>query len=391
MITPYLPYPLVSGGQIRTYNLLKNLKDKHQITLLSFIREDEEKKYLPELKKYASEIYTFKKLKPFSLTNILKAGFTSYPALMTMYLSGDIKKIIASILRKERFDLIHAETFYVMSNIPSSVKIPQILVEQTIEYKVYQSFVSSFNSFLLKKLLETDVKKIKKWEKFYWRKADKIIAMSEKDAQVVENEMNNTDVEVVPNGVDTESFFKIQKTSDREKTILFLGNFKWIQNKEAVFYLRDKVWPLIIEKCPQAKLWIVGKNPSREILEMACENIKVESVEDIKDAFSKADVLLAPMLSGGGTRYKVLEAMASSTPVVSTALGVEGLDVENGKHVYVGETPAELAELTVKILNNKEISEQVVQNAKDLIAKEYNWQKIAAKLDSIYESFNNYR
>lgn len=391
MITPYLPFPLVSGGQIRTYNLLKNLKDQHEITLISFIRDDNEKIHVPELKKFCRGIYTFKKLKPFSVTNILKSGFTSYPALMTMYLSNNVKRKIAEILRREKFDLIHAETFYVMSNIPSSVKIPQILVEQTIEYKVYQSFVSGIGFPPLKKLLSIDVVKIKKWETHYWQKADKVIAMSEKDAQVVEREIKNKDVEVVPNGVDTESFFKIQKMHKDQKKILFLGNFKWIQNKEAVVYLRDKIWPLILEKCPAACLWIVGKNPSKEILEMASENIKVESVDDIKDAFSRADVLLAPMLSGGGTRYKVLEAMASATPVVSTALGVEGLDVENNKHVYVGETPQELAELTVRILNDPGVADGVVGSAKDLIAREYNWQKIAAKLNSIYESFNHYR
>ena len=265
--------------------------------MISFIREDSENNYVQELKKFCREIYTFKKLKPFSATNILKSGFTSYPALMTMYLSNNVKKKIAEILRREKFDLIHAETFYVMSNIPE-IKIPRLLVEQTIEYKVYQSFVSSICFYPLKKLLEIDVKKIKKWEKHYWRVADKVVTMSEADCVIMHQEIPSLNIDVVPNGVDTESFFKIQKQSDNGKTILFLGNFKWIQNKEAVFYLRDKIWPLIIEKCPQAKLWIVGKNPSQEILGMASKNITVESVDDIRRAFAKSDVLLAPMLSG---------------------------------------------------------------------------------------------
>jgi polysaccharide biosynthesis protein PslH len=391
MITPYLPFPLVSGGQIRTYNLLKSLHEKHEITLMSFIRDENERKYLPELKKYAKNVYTFKKLKPFSPPNVLKAGLTSYPALMTMYLSNDVKKMIGNILKTEKFDLIHAETFYVMSNIPKEIKIPQILVEQTIEYKVYQSYVSSINFLPLKKILGFDVAKIKKWETYYWRFADKVITMSEADKQVVEKEIKKNDVDVVPNGVDTESFFQIKKTGKGNKTVLFLGNFKWIQNKEAIIYLRDKVWPLIVKKMPEAKLWIVGRNPSREVLEMAGGNIKVESVEDIKDAFAASSVLLAPMLSGGGTRYKILEAMASSTPVVSTTLGVEGLDVKHNRDVYLGESPEELADLTVKILENENLANDVVKNAKQLIAEEYNWLRIAKKLDSIYESFNHNR
>lgn len=391
MITPYLPYPLVSGGQIRTYNLLKNLCNKHEITLLSFIRDDEEKKYLPELKKYAKNVYVFKKIKPFSVTNILKSGFTSYPALMTMYLSNDVKKLIAEIIKKEKFDLIHAETFYVMSNISSNVNIPKLLVEQTIEYRVYQSYVSSISNFLLKKLLSVDVAKIKKWETYYWRVADKVIAMSEKDKEVMKMEIRSRDIDVVPNGVDTESFFNIKKTEIKRKTVLFIGNFKWIQNKEAIIYLREKVWPLILKGMPEAKLWIVGKNPSREVLEMKCESIEIESVDDIKLAFANSSVLLAPMLSGGGTRYKILEAMASGTPVVSTTLGVEGLDVENNKHVFLGDSPEELAKLTLEILNNPRVADNVIVNARKLIESEYNWQKIATKLNAIYESFDNNR
>ncbi len=390
MITPYLPYPLVSGGQIRTYNLLKNLHKEHEITLISFIRENQENSYLPELKKYTKNVYTFKKLKPFSLVNIFKAGFTSYPALMTMYLSKKVENLIGKISEKENFDLIHAETFYVMSNIPQFVKIPKLLVEQTIEYKVYQSFVNSIKFLPLKKLLNIDVAKIKKWETYYWKVAEKVITMSAKDKNVVKNEVKNNDVDVVPNGVDTESFFKIEKIKG-EKLVLFLGNFKWIQNKEAILYLRDKIWPLISKKLPSAKLWIVGRNPSREVLEMASEKVKIESVEDIREVFKHASVLLAPMLSGGGTRYKILEAMASSTPVVATSLGVEGLDVKHNQTVFIGETPESLADLTVQILQNDSLARQVVENAKNLIAKEYNWQDIAAKLDSIYESFHNHR
>lgn len=384
MITPYLPYPLVSGGQIRTYNLLKILKNQHDITLISFIREEKEKKYLPQLKKFCREIYTFKKLKPFSLTNILKSGFTSYPGLMTMYLSGDVKYSITEILKKEKFDLIHAETFYVMSNILKT-NIPKILVEQTIEYKVYQSFVSSINFLPLKKLLEFDVAKIKKWEKYYWMKADKIITMSEADRATMLSEIHDLKIEVVPNGVDVDDFSQIRDSHKKNnKTVLFVGNFKWIQNKEAVFFLHEKVWPLILQKCQSARLWVVGKNPSSEILAMASPNVQVEEIDDIKHAFSASNLLLAPMLSGGGTRYKILEAMASSTPVVSTTLGVEGLNVSHEKHVFIADTAEGLADLTVKILNDEKYGEQVIENAKQLIEEKYNWPKIAQKLNDIY-------
>lgn len=383
MITPYLPYPLVSGGQIRTYNLLKQIRSEHEVILLSFIREDGELKYLPELKKFCREIYTFKKLKPFSIANIFRAGFTSYPALMTMYLSRHVAQIIERIIKNEKIDLIHAETFYVMSNLPKT-HVPQLLVEQTIEFKVYQSFISKINLWPLKKILEIDVKKIKKWEKLFWQQASKVVAMSEADRGVMLQESKKLDVDIVPNGVDVAFFSKIKKKKHSNPTVLFLGNFKWIQNKEAVIYLKEKVWPLIYKKLPQAQLWIVGKNPSSEILAMAGPQIKVEEAENISDVFAQADILLAPMLSGGGTRYKILEAMASSTPIVATSLGVEGLDVKHNREVFIGNTEEELANLSVQILENENFSRKVVENARKLISQNYNWDKIGKKLNDIY-------
>lgn len=116
-----------------------------------------------------------------------------------------------------------------MSNIPSTINIPKLLVEQTIEYKVYQSFVSSIKLLPLRKLLEIDVAKIKKWETYYWRVADKVIAMSEADKEIMKTEILSRDIDVVPNGVDTELFFNIKNIRFKKKPFCFweiLNGFK---------------------------------------------------------------------------------------------------------------------------------------------------------------------
>src|SRR4030042_5600969 len=108
MLTPYLPFPLLSGGQIRTYNLLKNLSRYHKITLFSYIREKKEEKYRQELLKYCQNVYLFPRRRAWSLINILLAGFQSFPFLVCLYLSQQVKKKIKEALEKEKFDLIHA-------------------------------------------------------------------------------------------------------------------------------------------------------------------------------------------------------------------------------------------------------------------------------------------
>lgn len=171
MLTPYLPYPLLSGGQIRTYNLLKKLKDKHEIHLYSLIKDPQEKKYIPELEKFCKKVNVFKRSKkPFTLRNVLLAAVTPYPFLVTRNLPISARKILTDVLTIEKFDLIHAETFYVMPNIPKT-EIPILLVEQTIEYLVYQDFVRQVRFAPLKPILMFDVYKIKWWEKFYWKKS----------------------------------------------------------------------------------------------------------------------------------------------------------------------------------------------------------------------------
>ncbi|MBI4067693.1 glycosyltransferase [Candidatus Gottesmanbacteria bacterium] len=383
MLTPYLPYPLLSGGQIRTYNLLKNLAKKHEITLFSFIRADEENAYKKELLKFCRRVETFKRRPAWSLVNILLAGLTPFPFLVSIYYSRTLRHAIEEELNKNDYHLIHSETFYVMPNIPKT-NVPILLVEQTIEFLVYQHFTKTV--FLpLRLLLSLDVGKIKFWEKFYWKRAKKVVAMSEADKDVMEDEVPHLDVDIVPNGVDTEEFFKIRRASSSRPTILFVGNFKWLQNRESVSILVKEVFPQITAKLPDAKLWIVGRYPTEDIKQYESPQVKISAnVNDIKLAYANSDLLLAPIYGPGGTRYKILEAMASGLPVVTTSRGIEGLIAKDGKDVLVKDDPQSLAQSTIELLTNQKLAERLSQNGKKLVATGYNWKSISQKLNDLY-------
>jgi len=385
MLTPYLPYPLYSGGQIRSYNLLKNLAKSHEITLFSFIRKDEEQQYLGKLLKFCRRVEVFKRRPAWSLTNIVLSGVSPFPFLVAIYYSRTIQKRIAEELSCKRYDLIHAETFYVMPNIPQTL-VPKLLVEQTIEYVVYQHFVENFKLFALKPLLYFDVAKIKFWEKHFWKSADRVIAMSDADKRVMDKEASGLHVDIVPNGVDTEVFSQIKPSGRPFPTVLFVGNFRWLQNREAVFLLVKEIWPKIKAQKPNAHLWIVGRNPTTAIKELAQADIRVdEMVEDIRQAYNKADLLLAPLLGGGGTRFKILEAMASGLPVVTTPVGIEGIAAKDEQDVLIAQSPAELAQASVNLLQNKNLAQKISQAAKQLVYQKYDWKDIAQSLDRIYQ------
>lgn len=387
MITPYLPYPLVSGGQIRTYNLLKNLASKHQITLASFIRKEEEKNYLKDLKPYCQKVLVFKRRKAWSPVNILLSLVTPFPFLVCIYLDLKMRSQIEKELLSQNYDLIHAETFYVMPNIPKT-KTPILLVEQVIEYLVYQRFVEGLNKYLsfLKPFLLLDVFKIKFWELHYWKKAKRLAAMSYEDKNFIENSDKKLKVDVVANGVDIEHFSKTKRTAPQKPTVLFIGNFKWLPNRDATKFLVKSIWPKIKETIPEARLWIVGRNPTGEILNLKSQDVEIDSgVEDIRVAYGKSSVLLAPIRNGRGTKYKILEAMATKTPIVGTNLAIEGINVKNGKEALVAESADNLAKETIKVLKDPVLGNKLAQAAYSLVGGEYNWKKISLVLDRVYQ------
>lgn len=386
MITPYLPYPLVSGGQIRTYNLLKNLSAKHKITLVSFIRDPVEKQGLKHLKPFCEEILVYQRRKAWSLINICLAAITPYPFLVSIYISLSLRRDIKRLIAKQKFDLIHAETFYVMPNIPKT-SIPIILVEQVIEYLVYQRFVEGLPVWFLpiKPLLFFDVSKIKFWEKYFWRHAKKLAAMSQEDKSFIEHVDKSLKVDIVANGVDIDFFKKTKKIKTTKPTVLFVGNFKWLPNRDAAKFLVKEIWPKINKSIPNAKLWIVGRNPANDLKALKSSNTIIDdTVDDIRTAYGKSDVLLAPIRNGRGTKYKILEAMATKTPIVGTPLAVEGINIKNKEHAYVSENSKDLAENTVFLLNNPKRCEAIAQKAFELVDNDYSWVKISGNLDKLY-------
>jgi len=391
MLTPYLPYPLLSGGQIRTYNLLKILSQKHEITLFALIKEESERQYLSELEKYCTKVKLFKRSKkPFTLKNILRTAISPYPFLVIRNYVSQVIGAVQAELASEHYDLIHAETFYMMPHLPKTT-VPTILVEQTIEYLGYESYAKKTRWPIIKQLMKLDIAKIKRSEKHYWHACDKLIVMSEDDKKYIDKVLNNPQkIAVVANGVDVAWFAQKKKQLPNEPTILFVGTFKWLPNREAVKFLVEEVWPQIKQKISYAKLWIVGNAPTKEVVAYQKKDSSITitgGIPDIRDAFAGSHILLAPVFSGKGTRYKILEAMASQTPIVATSTAVEGLNVKIGEQVLTGGTAEQMAAQAVKLLQDKQLQRRLAQNGLKFVTQNYDWPGIAQKLDKIYLEF----
>lgn len=402
MVSSFLPFPLFSGGHVRLYNVIKELSKKHAITLVCEQRVYQTDKDREEVMKFCENVITIPRKKQWTAANVFKTGLSPFPFLIVGHTNNHMKNALSELLRESTFDLIHVETFYVMQNLPETI-LPVVLIEHNIEYLVYKRFADTLPLILRAPFL-IDVQKIKYWEELYWQKTDKLVAVSQEDKKL----MKRNDVEVVPNGVDVNKFkvpaslrgeqsskFKVEQ---KEKGILFIGDFKWVQNRDTARWILEDIWPKIQDsRFPlrseaskiqdSIKLWIVGRNIPESIKQLGGEDIMFdESAGDTVEVFKNATVLLAPIRVGGGTSFKILEAMASGVPVITTKLGASGIGAKDGEEILIADNTDAIVEKLTMVLTDNQQYAKIAKNARKLIEENFDWKIIVKKLEMVYQS-----
>jgi len=381
MVSSYLPYPLIDGGKIRLYNLLKILGENHEITLICETRPNQTLKDIEEISKICKKVITVKRPKAWSVKNVSKSLLSLDPLLTTTHSSKEFKNKIITELKNEKYDLIHVETFYVMQNLPNTL-VPIVLAEHNIEYQVYEKYASKSSAFI-RAGLKIDILKLKRKEQEAWKRATKVIAVSPKEQKII-----GPKTELVPNGVNLNKFkFVKKKFNKKEKKILFIGNFSWVQNRDSAAFIIRNIWPKIISKNPDYRLWIVGKRIPDSIKSLSDKSIVFDenAPTETELIFQEADLLLSPIRVGGGSNFKILEAMASGTPVVTSSLGNDGIKARNMNELLIAEKPEEYATLSNQILNDNYLYEKISRNGRIFIEENFDWSKIAKNLERIYK------
>lgn len=379
MVSSFLPFPLTSGGHIRLYNLIKELSNRHEVTLVCEKRNVQAEKDIQEVKKLCKEVFVVERKKQWSIKNIVKTGFSPYPFLLVGHKSKEMKTILADELAKNTFDVIHIETFYVMQNLPLT-SLPVVLVEHNIEYLVYRRY-AGVAPFLFSLFLYVDVFKLWYWEDYFWKKANRLVAVSEIEKKLMKHE----NVSVVPNGVDLQQFPYKPKKPEDEKRVLFLGDFKWIQNRESMKWILKEVWPILSQK-KYIVLWIVGTNIPEEFKKEASKTICIEENSSLstQEILQRSDVMVSPVRVGGGTSYKILESMATGVPVVTTSLGAQGLGAKNLEEMMVRDDPLAFAQSVERVLEDVAVRNKIIKNARKLIEEKHDWKIISKQLEEVY-------
>ena len=393
-VTEFLPWPINTGGRIRTFHLLQQAAHRHEVTLVTQAPPDDTVGY-EMMRKTAARLCAVPPRRRSPARRALDAArsLTSPLPYVSVYshYCGDMATLIGDLTGRERFDILHLDHLDAAPYAGASAS-PAVtyLDEHNYETALLQSVCNSTSRPLLQRYLRSQLRKLERFERQTLRSVDAISVVSKNDAEKVRAAAPEVPCEIIPNGVDA-AFFDIPR-HPRPYRVVSVGSLDWLPNVEGLLWFLDAVWPSVVEARPTASLHIVGRNPQRALLKRVSGQITVAgSVEDVREHVQDAAAFVVPLLAGGGTRLRVLEAMAMRIPIVSTGVGVEGIECTPGQHALVANTAEDFTRQLVALLDDLAMGERLARAGRQLVEQQYSWQAIGDKLDAFYERMVRWR
>ena len=397
-VTPQLPC-LRSGGQVRQYHLLKHLCQRHQVTILSLVQPDETD-LVADLEAMGAEV----RLEPFTppvklgrwrnrLQSWSQTLFDPRPNYAHTYTMDALQQQLGQALNEYRPDVVQFEHLFVAPLGDMVNGHPWILTEHNIESRNMERQIEQATSATRRLAHQIETKKLWRWEMQWVRRSTACVAMSDVDATFLQRMTPETPIHVVPNGVDTTDFTAPTGNERQQNRLLFFGTLGYAPNTDGVLYFCREIFPLIRAKQPDAILEIVGAHAPPEV-EALGELPGVEFVgfvDDVRHSLWRAGICVVPLRSGGGTRLKILEAMAAGCPVVSTTVGAEGLNLQDGKHLCLADEPTTFARSVLALMADPQRGEALAMAGREAVVAEYDWANISTRLENAYNSITNTR
>ncbi len=379
-VSPRFLFPIDSGGKIRTTQILRGLLQlgHFEVSLCAPVHGDEAVQHQAELATVCHRFASWPATEPSAgaptfrqlLWQAKRALylFDELPIPVRSDLSTRAQALIAVELTKDYdvvvFDFLHAAVL-----APPLMRMPSVLFTHNVEAEIFARHVEVAADPVRRWVWRNQHAKMVAVEQDACSRFDTIVAVSQRDADHFTSRYGVEHTHVIPTGVDLDFFEYTESTAGRE--VVFCGSMDWLANRDGVEFFLNEVWGLIVAQVPDARMTVVGRAPPDDLLQRAAELGYTWAftgfVDDVREHIQNASVSVIPLRVGGGTRLKVFEAMAVGAAIVSTALGVEGLEVVDGEHYRCADDASAMAQAVVALLLDEDAALQQIRNARAFV------------------------
>jgi polysaccharide biosynthesis protein PslH len=380
-ISPRFLFPLDEGGKIRTSNILRQMRgEKFDITLASPAPAPDA--HAGEIADIADRFLSWPTLRPSALTKALAVA-GPLPISVATDRSAAGCAVVARALA-ERPDVVVVDFPHAGVLLPGRIDTASVMFTHNIEAEIYERH-AAVAAFPQRLVWQNESRKMRRYEAETLRRFDTVIAVSARDGEGLRRQYGLEHIELIDTGVDLD--FYPFSPPPAEPVLVFSGAMDSRSNIDGIFFLVDEVWPLVARARPDARAVIVGRNPPPALVAKAKDRGLpwrfTGFVDDIRPHLAAAQVSVIPLRVGSGTRIKAFEAMAVGRPVVSTTLGVEGLDIIPGEHFLAADTAADFAAAILRLFDDAALRDRLVRAARARLEERFSWAHVARQFEAI--------
>lgn len=384
-LTNLLPYPLDDGASFKTYHTLRFLSRNWDVTLISFIRSPGEHGYRGELEKICRkvEMVVIKRSRIRDAGHFVRSLFSRKPFLIQRDHSKKMQAAVDRALMSGTFDTFYADHLHMAQYLRPWTR-QKILDEHNLESELALKYARIVKNPLKKLIALLDSKKMRGYEVRTCGSFDLVLTVTEKEREML-SELGVQRVRCLPIGVDTKKLKRLHLNS-LPRTVVFLGTMYWPPNADAVLWFCRRIFPLIRHSVPDARLSIIGAHPPRSVRKLAADRqVKVWGyVDDPEPLLSDCAAFVVPLRIGGGMRVKILNAFSWGLPVVSTALGAEGIEALDGRHLFIRDAAEDFAEAVVRLIKDRASREQLSLEGRRIAETVYDWETLADRMKVVF-------
>lgn len=383
-VTYGLPWPLTEGAKIRDFHLLRELAREAEVSLLAFCKDDRTPPQSIELSNFCSRVEVFVPPKPTLASLVLTYLRNGIPLAALPFYSDSFARQISACALAVRADTVQIEHSFLAPYVKA---IPQgcrkLLSLHNIGERQYAG-MARLPGATPAAWLKANA--MRGWESDWASRFDHCIAVSSEEARWLESRAPRLPVTVIHNGVDCESIKRLPLSQTCD--VLFPGVLGYPPNADAVVHFAREVLPMLRHAQPDVRFLVVGRNPGREIKALAAEGaIELhQDVPDMEPFYRRARATVVPLRAGGGTRLKILEAMARGCPVISSSIGCEGLDLEHGNQLLIADGAEAMAANVARILGSAQLAGEFAGRARAWVEQRHDWKILGAQLRDLHKA-----